>query len=303
MLICFDIGASRIKAALASGPGELRALGDRSTPRDDLDAFMATMADLLEPVRPGLRGISIAIAGVADPADWRMRIANIPCLDGRNLIALSEERLGLRTVLANDADCFALAEARTGAGRGHQNVFGIILGTGIGGGLVLDGKIVRGAGGFAGEWGHGPVLREGMRVQGAEIAVHRCGCGLTGCLDMLGARGLERLHGELGGSAADAPDILSGWARGEDAARRTVEIWLDLLSGPLAMVLNVTGASVVPAGGGLARATALVGALDALVQARVLRRAKGALVVPALHRLEPGLVGASVLGFQEPDFG
>lgn len=303
MLICFDIGASRIKAALATGPGVLRPLGERPTPREDQAAFLQAMADLAGPVRGGLRGVSIAIAGVADPADWRLRIANIPCLDGQNLIALTEAKLGLRTVLANDADCFALAEAQTGAGRGHRNVFGIILGTGIGGGLVLDGKIVRGAGGFAGEWGHGPVLHQGMRVQGIEVPVHRCGCGLMGCLDMFGARGLERLHVELGGAAAEAPEILAGWVQGDLAAERTVDLWLEVLAGPLAMVLNVTGASIVPAGGGLAKVTELVAALDRLVQARVLRRSGAALVVPAQHALEPGLIGASVLGFQEPDFG
>lgn len=299
MLVCFDIGASRIKAACAERPGALRPLGDRPTPRDDETAFLDAMQALIAPVLAQARAISIAIAGVADPEDWRLRIANIPCLDGKSLVALSQERFGLRTFLANDADCFALAEAQSGAARGHRNVFGIILGTGIGGGLILDGRIVQGTGGFAGEWGHGPVLHEGMRVQGCAVPLYRCGCGLDGCLDTLGARGLERLHTDLGGAPADAPAILAGWHRNEAAARRTGDVWLELLAGPLAMVLNVTGASVVPAAGGLAKAEGLVAALDKRVQARVLRRRPAALVVPAQNEVEPGLVGASVLGFQE----
>lgn len=200
--------------------------------------------------------------------------------------------LGLPVLVHNDADCFALAEAGMGAGRGHRNVFGIILGTGVGGGLVIDGRIVTGAGGYAGEWGHGPALNA------AEVPWFACGCGQSGCIDTVGgARGLERLDRYVNDRSVSSHQIVQGWQAGDRAAARTVDLWAELLSGPLAMVLNVLGASVVPVGGGLSTAPALIARLDGAVRARLLRQATRPLLVPAELRVEPGLVGASLAGF------
>lgn len=172
-------------------------------------------------------------------------------------------------------------------------MFGIILGSGVGGGLVLDGRLVTGAGGFAGEWGHGPV------IQAPRFA---CACGQVGCLDTVGgARGVERLHRHLGGGVLGAEAIVAGWQEGVGAEVATVALWLDLVSGPLAMVLNVVGASVVPVGGGLANAPALIAALDKAVRARVLRASTGPLLVVAQVSADAGLVGAAVAG--EAAFG
>lgn len=290
MLVCFDIGGSRIKAALALGSG-LEVLGEAPTPAAFSD-FAAVIAGF---VPGGAQGLAIAIAGVVDPATGLLRCANIPAVNGRPVADDLAAVLGLPVWVGNDADCFALAEAGSGAGRGHPSVFGIILGTGVGGGLVIDGRIVTGAGGFAGEWGHGPVLNE--RPLGLEVPHFPCGCGLAGCVDTVGgARGLERLHHHLSGRTGSSEAILQDWQTGDDLAGQTVAVWLDLVAGPLAMVLNVVGASVVPVGGGLANVPALVTALDLAVRARVLRRTEAPLLVPAAHRVEPGLVGAALAG-------
>lgn len=290
MLVCFDIGGSRIKAALALGSG-LEVLGEAPTPAAFSD-FAAVIAGF---VPGGAQGLAIAIAGVVDPATGLLRCANIPAVNGRPVADDLAAVLGLPVWVGNDADCFALAEAGSGAGRGHPSVFGIILGTGVGGGLVIDGRIVIGAGGFAGEWGHGPVLNE--RPLGLEVPHFPCGCGLAGCVDTVGgARGLERLHHHLSGRTGSSEAILQDWQTGDDLAGQTVAVWLDLVAGPLAMVLNVVGASVVPVGGGLANVPALVTALDLAVRARVLRRTEAPLLVPAAHRVEPGLVGAALAG-------
>lgn len=290
MRVCFDIGGSRIKAALALGSG-LEVLGEAPTPAAFSD-FAAVIAGF---VPGGAQGLAIAIAGVVDPATGLLRCANIPAVNGRPVADDLAAVLGLPVWVGNDADCFALAEAGSGAGRGHPSVFGIILGTGVGGGLVIDGRIVIGAGGFAGEWGHGPVLNE--RPLGLEVPHFPCGCGLAGCVDTVGgARGLERLHHHLSGRTGSSEAILQDWQTGDDLAGQTVAVWLDLVAGPLAMVLNVVGASVVPVGGGLANVPALVTALDLAVRARVLRRTEAPLLVPAAHRVEPGLVGAALAG-------
>lgn len=288
MILCFDIGASRIKAAVA-GPDGLTLLGEAPTPLTDLEAFLGALAGFR---RDGLRGVAISIAGVVDPATGAGRVANIPCLDGLALAPLVAARLALPVRVLNDADCFALAEARQGAGRGQSTVFGVILGSGVGGGLVIDGRLVSGAGGFAGEWGHGPVIR-------GEFAF-ACGCGQVGCIDTIGgARGLERLWRALGGGAQGSVAIVALWRGGDALAARTVDLWEELVSGPLAMVVNVTGASVVPVGGGLARDAALLDRLDRAVRARVLRRSTGPLVVAARCTVEPGLIGAAEAGLAE----
>ncbi|MEZ5888483.1 MAG: ROK family protein [Paracoccaceae bacterium] len=286
MIVTFDIGGTHIRAAKVRAPGVLGRVRSWPTQGTDFAAF----ADVLSGAAKGADGIALSIAGIVDPATGLARIANIPCLDGRPLARDLEQALGCPVLIANDADCFALAEARSGAGAGHEVVFGVILGTGAGGGLVIGGRLHRGARGVAGEWGHGPVVGR------AGLPVWTCGCGLSGCADTVaGARGLERLDVHLNGGSRDSRTVLAAWADGEAAAVRTVDLWLDMVSGPLAMVMNVIGPSVAPVGGGLGRDARLVAALDLAVRARMLAPPDAPLLVPALHRVEPGLIGASHL--------
>ena len=273
MILAFDIGGSRIRAARGGV-----ALGEVATPVADFAMFAAALRGFVAGVE---RGVAISIAGVVQE-DGRIKVANIPCIDGRLLAVELRAALGLPVLVLNDADCFALAEVAAGAGRGHRNVFAVILGSGVGGGLVIDGRVVPGAG----EWGHGPVIRD---------PVFACGCGQTGCLDTVGsARGLERLHLHLTGEALGSVEILARWAGGEVVA--AVELWLDLVSGPLAMVVNVLGCTVVPVGGGLANVLPLIAALDVAVRARILRRLVEPLVVPAQVSADAGLIGAAAAG-------
>ena len=292
MILCFDIGGSRIKAARAQA-GTLEPLGETPTPRDDFSAFTAALAAFLRGYRPA--GIAISIAGVVDPDSGVMRVANIPCADGRHLAPDLEAALGLPVLVLNDADCFAMAEARQGAGQGHRTVFGVILGTGVGGGLVIDGRLLTGPGGYAGEWGHGPLAK--TQVEGLTLPEFPCGCGLTGCLDAVGgARGIERLHLAVHGTDATSHAILSAWQAGDATAARTVAVWRALLAPPLAMILNTVGASIVPVGGGLSNVPALIAALDGAVRGMILRRTTAPLIVPARCRTEPGLIGAAAAG-------
>ena len=285
MILAFDIGGSRIRAAVWGG-GRLHPLGEVATPTSDLRAFAEAIRGFA--VR-NVKGIAISIAGVVDPATGVGKVANIPAIDGLALGPELKRVTGLPVLVLNDADCFALAEASQGAGRGHGNVFGVILGTGVGGGLVVGGRIVTGAGGFAGEWGHGPVIRGDLAF--------RCGCGQTGCVDTIGgARGLERLHKAQTGEVAGAEEIVAAWKAGEALARETLPLVRDLVSGPLAMVVNVVGADVVPVGGGLSRAQGLVRYLDEAVRVRILRRTTAPLLVPAECGADAGLLGAAMAG-------
>ncbi|HLQ20276.1 MAG TPA: ROK family protein, partial [Tabrizicola sp.] len=144
-------------------------------------------------------------------------------------------------------------------------------------------------GGYAGEWGHGPVIRGEFAFQ--------CGCGQVGCIDTVGsARGLERLHRKRTAELLTSEAIIAGWMAGEAEAGETMALWRELVAGPLAMVVNVIGADVVPVGGGLSKAPGLVRYLDEAVRVRMLRRTKGPLLVPAECGPDAGLLGAAMAG-------
>ena len=300
MLACFDIGGSLVKAAFARTPGDIEPAGSLPTPVDDFGAFTAAIGALIGTSAHLVKGVAISTTGVVDPSSGKMNCANIPCIHGRPLAADLSKALGLPVFIANDADCFALAEALQGAGRGHRNVFGIILGTGVGGGLVFDGRIVTGAGGYAGEWGHGTALQTRAGNPAIDIPHFSCGCGRSGCVDTVGgARGMERLFKTLTGKAATSFDIVQSWQSGEADASRVIDVYLDLVSTVLALALNITGATIVPVGGGLSNSTELISALDTRVGSKMLYKSPTPLLVPAQLTVNPAFAGAALLGFQE----
>jgi N-acetylglucosamine kinase len=212
--------------------------------------------------------------------------------------------LKLPVFIANDADCFILAEAIQGAGSGYRNVFGIILGTGVGGALVIDGRLVTGAGGFAGEWGHGTALQTEIGNPPVHFPHFSCGCGQKGCVDSVGgAKGMERIHHTLHGEALSSVGIIDSWRTGDPKAIRTIGIWTDLVAPPLSVAINTVGAGIVPVGGGLSGAPDLIAMLDKAVRERILYKSTGPIVVPSRLGGNPAFIGAAILGFQELSHG
>jgi N-acetylglucosamine kinase len=296
-IICFDIGGSFIKGAVALTAKDITPLTPQPTPLDDFDAFVATLIGVISDsgIRPAR--IALSITGIIDPDTGIATVANIPCIHGRPLKRDLEEMLGLNVLIANDADCFALAEAGLGAGRGHAIVLGAILGSGVGGGLVADGRLVNAAGGFAGEWGHGPILPNYAGNPPVAIPAWDCACGQKRCLNTVGgARGMERLHLEIHRAERTSREIVDAWQAGDPEASRTIDIYIELVASPLALAVNISGASIVPVGGGLARSRPLMERLDEAVRARTLRKFARPLVVPGSLSIEPGLAGAALLG-------
>lgn len=260
MRIGIDLGGTKIAAVALDGAGNERARHRRPTPRgydDTLDALAATVS-ALDP--QGAGGIGISLPGIVDAAAGRVRAVNLPWLDGRNLAEDAARRLGRPVRLANDANCFALSEAVDGAAAGAGVVFGIILGTGVGGGIVVDGRILPGANAMAGEWGHGPLP---WRTE-ADSPPAPCGCGRTGCVEtLLCGGGLERLHAWRTGAALPPPEIAARALAGDDAARGTLAQHADALARALAPVLNLLDPDAVVVGGGL---SALPGLCEAVAE-------------------------------------
>lgn len=297
MIVCFDIGGTAIKGALAYAVDDVRPVPRQPTPIHDFDAFVAVLKSVIDQADERPERIALSIAGIIDPDTGRAVVANVPCIHGRPLRQDLEAALGLPVLVANDADCFVLAEAGVGAGRGHRVVFGVILGTGVGGGLVIDGQLINRDGGFAGEWGHGPVAA----TQAGDPPVHlprfACGCGLAGCIDAVcSARGMEKLHAHLHGEMSTSEEIVRNWQAGDVSASRTIDVYVDVLASPLALVANVTGTTIIPVGGGLSNAEPLLAAIDKAVRSRILRKFDRPLVVKAQCAVEPGLIGAALLG-------
>ncbi|KQT46876.1 N-acetylglucosamine kinase [Devosia sp. Leaf420] len=298
MITCFDIGGTTIKAATATTPDALIHLGRQPTPTQDFEAFVAVIAGFVaKGGAPAGSPIAISITGVVDPQTGLVTCANIPCIDGKVLSDELAKRLDRPVTVANDADCFVLAEATSGAGRGHRVAFGAILGTGVGGGIVVDQKLHPGAGGLGGEWGHGTIVATKVDVAPYDLPHFACGCGLSGCLDTVGgARGMERLHRHLHGTELPSTSIVDAWSAGDSAASQTIDLFIALLAQPLALVVNIIGPDIVPVGGGLGNSRELIARIDAAVRPRILRHLDRPLIVPAELTADAGLVGAAALG-------
>lgn len=306
MAFCVDIGGSFIKFGRAYGPGRIAVEAQVPTPARSWPDFEAVLAELIGRHGGDRLGVPLAISttGLFDKRTGQVSAANIACFAGHDMAGELSHRLGRKVLIANDADSFALGEANVGAGRGHGVVMCIILGTGVGGGLVVDGRLVQGAGGVTAEWGHGAILRSEITLprSGETLSVPRldCGCGKKGCADTIGgARGLERLHRHLCEQECTSHQILDQWEEGGAAATRTVDVYLELLGEPLAFAVNITGASVVPVGGGLAARIRLLDALDALVRSKTLNAYPAPLIVPGHFSSNGGLIGISVLAAQQ----
>jgi fructokinase len=186
--------------------------------------------------------IGFGTPGTTEPATGAMKNCNTTRLNGRPLRSDLTRTLGLDARLANDANCFVLAEARMGAARGAGTVFGIILGTGVGGGVVVNGAVLNGRHGIAGEWGHNPIPGESAS----------CYCGRNGCVEtVISGPALERFYAGQGGAPARLPEIAARAGRGEKAAMATLERLQEKLGQALAAVINILDPDAVVFGGGV----------------------------------------------------
>ena len=297
MQYAFDIGGSKIEFGVFDDAGDILSHSKTPTPAHDRDAFVAAVSGLIDEAdrefgeRPN---IGISFAGGLDPQTGAVISANIPAIKGW-LLAVELSAILKRDVLvANDADCFALAEARTGVAKNARTVFAIILGTGVGGGIVVDGHFIGGRSGIRGEWGHGNDVTGGLIRNG--LAPVACGCGNTGCLDAWGgARGLENIHAQISRNRTTSFEITDAWRTGDDHVTRSLEIYCDLVSRELALMVNVLDPDCVPVGGGIASEESLIAKIDAMVRQRVLGRYDAPLVIPGRYSRDGGLRGAAML--------
>ncbi len=252
-----DLGGTKVEAVALDGAGRFLARRRVPTPRHDyagtLDAIAALVRDLEAEV--GRQGtVGVGIPGSISPATGLVKNANSTWLNGRPLHRDLASRLGRPVRLANDANCFALSEARDGAAADARVVFGVILGTGCGGGLVVDGRPIVGPNAIAGEWGHNPL----PWPEEAERPGPPCWCGKRGCIEtFVSGPGLARDLLEASGLALDPPEIVARAEGGDAAAGAALERHQARLARALAAVVNVLDPDVIVLGGGLSNVAGL----------------------------------------------
>ena len=251
MRIGVDLGGTKTELIAIDDDGSVRLRRRVPTPAGDYAATVALITGMVTQAEHelGVRAsVGIGTPGSQSPVDGCMRNANSTCLNGRPLKQDLEAALGRAVRLANDANCFALSEAVDGAGRGADVVFGVILGTGVGGGLVVHGRVLQGANGVAGEWGHNP-LPPGDDTGGHAPA---CYCGRHGCVETwLSGPALAADHLRTSGDAATPERIVARAAAGDAACDATLQRYEARLARALAGVINLLDPDVIVLGGGL----------------------------------------------------
>jgi len=241
-----DLGGTKIEGVVldeALRPvHRVRVATERERGYDHILGRVVEVVATLRPHAPEARLVGIGTPGSLSARDGTLKNSNTTCLNGRPVHADLERRLGIPVRLENDANCFALAEARDGAARGRTLVFGVILGTGVGGGLVIDGRVWPGPQHIAGEWGHHAI----------DPAGPACYCGQRGCVEtFLSGPALEAAYYAAGGPTAPATEIAGRAAAGEATAADVVERYLDRFGRALANVVDIVDPDVVILGGGL----------------------------------------------------
>ncbi len=296
MRIGIDLGGTKIEAIALDDRGEARARRRVPTPREDYDATLRAIAGLVAEIEKetGERGtVGVGMPGAISPATGLVKNANSTWLIGRRLAGDLGRLLDRPLRFANDANCFALSEAVDGAGAGARVVFGVIVGTGTGGGVVVDGRVLTGPNAIAGEWGHNPLPwpREG------EWPGSPCYCGKTGCVEtFLSGPGLARDY-SIGGAEGQAPaeEIAARAALGEAAAEQALLRYDDRMARALATIVNVLDPDVIVLGGGMSHLARLYANVPRLWGAYVFSDRVDTRLVPARHGAASGVRGAAWL--------
>ncbi len=291
-----DLGGTKIEIIALDSTGGVRLRRRRATPRGDyrktLEAIAALIADTEAEL--GARGtVGFGTPGAISPATGLMKNANSTWLNGqpfdRDLAAI----LARPIAIANDADCLTLSEATDGAAAGAASVFGVIIGTGTGGGLVIHGRALAGPNAIAGEWGHNPL----PWPQADELPGPDCYCGLRGCLETwLSGPGLARDHGVVTGTELAPPAILAAALAGDPSAEATLQRYEDRLARGLACVINLVDPEVIVLGGGLSQLERLYRNVPAIWPRYVFSDTVRTRLSAPLHGNSSGVRGAAWLG-------
>lgn len=292
MRIGIDIGGTKIEGIALDSAG-LTLFRERiPTPTGDYRATVAAVASLVHRIESntGMTGsVGVGIPGAMSPVTGLVKNANSTCLIGNPLDADLGVALAREVRIANDADCFTLSEATDGAGAGYASVFGVILGTGVGGGIVIGERLLSGPNAIAGEWGHNPM-------PGSLSEAPRCYCGRTGCIETyLSGPGLSADHRAVTGHMLPPPDIVAAAGQGVPESEATMMRYEGRLARALATVINILDPAAVVLGGGLSGIGRLYRNVPKLLPKYVFSDSVRTPILPPRHGDSSGVRGAAWL--------
>jgi len=277
-----DLGGTKIEA-IALDPSGREVFRKRvPTPRGDYSATLAAVSSLVKEIGEG--SVGVGIPGALSRATGLVKNANSTWLIGKPLKQDLEAALGREVRIENDANCFALSEALDGAGKGAETVFGVILGTGVGGGIVHQGRLLRGINAIAGEWGHNPL----PLPAGGDLPLPPCYCGRAGCIETyLSGPGLARDHERATGQRLAPEQIV--------LHEETMARYAERLARALASVINVLDPDVIVLGGGMSNVAALYTEVPRLWTRYVFSDRVATRLAPPVHGDSSGVRGAAWL--------
>ncbi len=290
-----DLGGTKIEIAALDSSGASIHRKRIDTPAGDYAATVEAIGALVEAAERELGeggSVGIAMPGAMSLRTGLVKNANSTCLNGRPLRQDLERRLGRAVRLANDANCFALSEAVDGAGRDAQVVFGVILGTGVGGGVVMRRQVITGANAIAGEWGHNPLPLPADEDHPLPL----CYCGRRGCVETyLSGPGLSADHAHHSGERLAADAIARRADEGDGACAATIARYEERLARSLATVINLLDPEVIVLGGGLSNISGLYGNVPRLWAGHVFSDEVRTRLLPPVHGDSGGVRGAAWL--------
>ena len=296
MRIGVDLGGTKIEAVALDRDGVERAKLRRPSPRGDYPGTLAAIAELVGEVETaagvGRSPVGVGMPGAVSPATGLVKNANSTWLNGQPFDKDLAAALSRPLRLANDADCLAISEASDGAAQGCAVVFGVILGTGVGGGVVVEGRLLKGANAIAGEWGHNPLPRPADHERPGPA----CYCGRFGCIETwLSGPALARDHEHVTGERLAGPAIVTAAEAGEAKAVATLARYEERLGRALAHIVNIIDPQVIVLGGGLSRVKRLYERVPTLMNPHVFSDQVATRILPARYGDSSGVRGAAWL--------
>ena len=252
-----DLGGTKIEIVALDDDGRELSRRRMPTPRDDYRGTLEAIVALVTATERELEAsgtVGIGTPGALSRRTGLLKNSNSVCLNGQPIKLHIEDMLGREVRIANDANCFALSEAVDGAGRDAEIVFGAILGTGCGGGIVVDRRVLTGINAIAGEWGHNPL----PLPSGDDLPLPRCFCGHLGCNELfISGTGLARDHRSMTGVALTAEEIVRGSANGDAECEASLQRYEERLARALSTVINIVDPDVIVLGGGMSNVARL----------------------------------------------
>ncbi|MBN6069139.1 N-acetylglucosamine kinase [Aggregatibacter actinomycetemcomitans] len=300
MLYGLDIGGTKIELAVFNSQLEKQYRERVETPKTSYEDWLNTIADLVKKADEKFGGkgsVGLGIPGFVNQTTGIAEITNIRVADNKPILCDLSAILEREVRAENDANCFALSEAWDAENAEYPSVLGLILGTGFGGGFVLNGKIHSGQTGMAGELGHLQLNYHALKLLGWDKApIYDCGCGNKACLDTyLSGRGFEMLYRDLKGEALSAKEIIQRFYAGDKSAVDFVGVFVELAAISIGNIITAFDPHLIVLGGGLSNFDYLYGALSKALPPHLMRSAKVPVIKKAKYGDSGGVRGAAAL--------